>query len=505
MIIMIGTPVYDADDNEYQVSDFVGNGSFGNVYRIRRIVDNSYFALKTLQTPFGDGVELKAFLNEGNLALGISHQNVIKYFYFHDGSKYNQLPPYIIMEYANDGTLEKLLALKRRENKYLPNESLMEYFSQLIDGMEVINQNLIHRDIKPDNILIANGILKITDFGLSKIVTQSTRTSTFKGIGCIPYLAPEGWKSEKNTIQMDIYSMGFVFYQLATLRHPFENLKSSDPDEWKNAHLFQAPPKPQDVNSQLSNVLSQLILKMMEKSTTARFRNWKEVKIVLLKHEIPNTLNTSNIDLLLRKRLEKDHEIKQARLEKEKRQNEIEEFRKLVAYQYEKSIFEPLKEFISEFNAKYEGRKIEISRIVRREISCSITLISGESIVITIKELIDEDFYRERIVNDYGRKIALKELKRPVYNNRLIMAWGEVKAANDKGFNLLLVQKDDDVYGEWFVTINTNNPISAKRRLPEPFPFRLDELEEELQYHIYNISVRKLDLKHFIELIDELN
>ncbi|KAA0229788.1 serine/threonine protein kinase [candidate division KSB1 bacterium] len=508
MIIMTGTIIYDADGNEYQVSEFIGNGSFGNVYKITRQADNNVFALKTLQTPLGDNTELKAFLNEGNLAMSVSHQNVIKYLYFHDGSKYNQLPPYIIMEFASSGTLAKLVESKRKTNDHFGNEELAVYFFQLINGMEAINQHLVHRDIKPDNILISDGVLKITDFGLSKIVAQRTRTTTFKGVGCIPYLAPEGWRYEKNTIQMDIYSMGFVFYELATLRHPFESLSLFDLDDWKNAHLFQTPPKPQELNRQLSSIIAQVILKMINKSTAERFRNWDEVRNFLQKAEAPTTSNTPNIDLLLQKRLEKDHEIMRDRLENEKRQHEIMEFQKLVFYQYQKSIFEPLKEFVDEFNTKYDGRKIQITPS-SYEIGSTVTLISGENIKILIKELVDENFYREGIVSDHGSQIPIKELKRPVYNNRLIMAWGEVRAENGRGFNLLLVNKDDDVYGEWFVTINTNSVISEKQRLPEPFAFRLYELEQELQFlnsrHIYRVSVHKLDQKYFVELIEEVN
>jgi len=410
------------------------------------------------------------------------------------------------MEYASGGTLAKLLESNRKKKEHFSKDIIIEYFSQLISGMEAINQYLIHRDIKPDNILFSEGNLKITDFGLSKIVAQSTRTSTFKGFGCYPYLAPEGWRFDKNTIQMDIYSMGFVFYELATLQHPFEKLRLVNLDDWKNAHLFETPPKPQDLNSNLPITISQLILKMIEKSTKERFQNWEEVKESLKKDELPKTSNTPHIDSLLKKRLEKDHQIKEGIFERVKRQNEIEEYYKLVAYQYQKNIYEPLKKFIDEFNDKYEGRSISITQSTY---GSTITLISGENITITVEPLIDENFYRERVVNGLVGPITIRELKRPVYDSRLIMAWGEVRTTNSRGFNLLLVKKDTDVYGEWFVMLNTNNPIVAERRLPEPFPFRLNELEEELGYlnitHIYEMSVRNLDLKYFIELIEEFN
>ena len=91
------------------------------------------------------------------------------------------------------------------------------------------DEPMIHRDIKPENILICDGICKITDFGLAKVASESTRTMSFKGYGTLQYIAPEAWKSEKNTIQMDIYSMGIVFYELALLDYPYD-ITSNDVD-----------------------------------------------------------------------------------------------------------------------------------------------------------------------------------------------------------------------------------------------------------------------------------
>ena len=166
MNIVSGTIVYDESGSEFEVLEFIGNGSFGYVYKIEKKDTKETFALKTIQTPFADDTILKAFVNEGNLALKISHKNTIKYHYFHDGLKYSSLPLYIIMEYANEGTLEKVLKEKNQTNEYFTNEELIYYYSHLIDGLEAINEVLVHRDIKHDNILISDGQLKITDLGL---------------------------------------------------------------------------------------------------------------------------------------------------------------------------------------------------------------------------------------------------------------------------------------------------------------------------------------------------
>ena len=117
--------------------------------------------------------------------------------------------------------------------------------------MKCISEHLVHRDIKPENILNFHGVLKITDFGLSKISGESTKTMTFKGYGTSPYVAPEAWNNDRNTIQMDIYSMGIVFYELATLSYPYEKPTVNDPIAFRSMHLFKPAINPSSINKNL--------------------------------------------------------------------------------------------------------------------------------------------------------------------------------------------------------------------------------------------------------------
>jgi eukaryotic-like serine/threonine-protein kinase len=247
MIILIGSSIFDHEGNSYEIIQRIGEGAFGVVFKARVKSSGEVFAVKTLQTSYADKATFDAFAHEGKLASNIRHKNVIQYIYFHDGSTHVNLSPYIIMEWAEGGTLYSLMERKKSSNSQFANDELMGMFSQLIEGMEAINSKLIHRDIKPDNILISHGTLKISDFGLCKVVSDATRTSTLKGMGCIPYMAPEAWKSEKNTIAMDIYSMGIVFYQLATAQHPLR-VERNDAISWERVHLYQNPVLPNTIN-----------------------------------------------------------------------------------------------------------------------------------------------------------------------------------------------------------------------------------------------------------------
>jgi len=283
MIIYPGVEVFDNEKEAYTTGEQIGSGGFGAVYKLIRVSDGKMFALKTLPSDFNSEDVIESIKNEGKLAVKIKHKNVIDYLYFHDGSKFDNLPLYIIMEYAEGGSLKDIILINKDTETLFGVNELRDIFTQLINGMKKINSKLIHRDIKPENILFSNDILKISDFGLSKIVEDKTRTLTFKGYGTIKYASPECLKYEKNSIKMDIYSMGIVFYEIATNTHPFEHLDISSDEDWVAAHLYESPRLPNKLNTNLSVIITQLITKMIEKNPSDRFNDWEEIRSFLKK------------------------------------------------------------------------------------------------------------------------------------------------------------------------------------------------------------------------------
>ena len=99
----------------------------------------------------------------------------------------------------------------------IPMPRAVEMMIDIAQGARAINEKLVHRDIKPDNILIEGKTLKIGDFGISKFVDESTRLQTFKGGQHIAYMAPEGWVGEANTFKLDVYAVGLVFFEILAL------------------------------------------------------------------------------------------------------------------------------------------------------------------------------------------------------------------------------------------------------------------------------------------------
>lgn len=510
MIIQPNSFVYDSENHEYKVIEPLGNGAFGYVYKIQKQSDNSIWALKTLPSTFPSQQQLQAFVNESSMAINVKGENVIKYVYIHDGSKYPQLPPYIIMEFANGGTLFDLIEKAKKKGEFFSNSELLNYYNQLIDGMEQINTVLVHRDIKPDNILLNEGVIKISDFGLSKIVHDSTRQLTFKGFGALKYMAPEGWKNEKNTIQMDIYAMGITFFELAAMQHPYDLKPDADMQQWYQAHLFTSAPSPKTFNNAVNSTIAQVVLKMMEKSMSRRYKTWDEIRRDLMIQDVPVTENTEIIENMVNMRLAKDRSISEQQLKEKKEREERLLYLNTINYQYANDIYNPIKEFIDEFNARYTQGNIRISSLGSMgsdQITTKIHLLSGNVLTISLNALFDEDFMRE-VPAEFpfpGERRNYKRLVRPVLNNKKVLAWGYLKEHNEKGFNILLVENpEDSTYGEWYILKNTNSGLGRTNR-PEPFPFEYDELEKELKsimaMHIYNTKVDALKIETFKEFI----
>jgi len=510
--------VYDEKEYEYEIIEYIGSGAFGYVYKIRKKIDNSIWALKTIHPIDNNEQDIKTILNEGRNALKIRNENVIRYIYFHDGIKFKDLPPYIIMEYANGGNLDNFIITNKGLQKYIENSILISMFTQLINGMKAINNYLVHRDIKPSNILFYDGVLKITDFGLSKIANQSTRSTTFKGFGTCAYMAPEAWEYKNNTIQMDIYSMGIVFYQLATYHYPYEiDNRGNMIENYRKAHMTQNPVKPEQYNNKISINLSQIIMKMLEKSIGDRLHNWEEIE-ELLESENHEKEIDKDIEELLKKRIERDEEIRTKRLEENKEETKKIDFFKRIRYQIIKSIINPLEEKINEFNKHYHNGGIkfgEKENPIIEKFTYIIEFVSQKYIQIYTEALYDYKFeYQvplEALIDiPFPTKKNLIKKIVPQLKGRKIQAWGVFRTSEGKGFNLFLVEKADDIYGEWLILENRNSALSPRKRLPEPFPFEIQEFQKELPHinvnatHVYTRKIIGFDIKYLIDFFKEL-
>lgn len=523
LIITTGSKVKDGEGNIYTLTEEIGHGGFGCVYKAIRDDDKSVYAVKTLLYSFGDGATAASFKNEVKLSSEVSGEHVIHYIYAHDGDEYPELPPYIVMEYAEGGTLADQIEERRKTNNPYSKEELRNLFIQLVNGMESINKKLVHRDIKPENILICNGIYKISDFGLAKIASESTRTMSFKGYGTLQYIAPEAWKSEKNTIQMDIYSMGIVFYELALLDYPYD-IACNDVDAYRNAHMFSRVKRTDELKNILGADVASIILAMLEKPIQKRLKSWEEVEEKLGNPSLEVAGDLGNIvSLAIGKKIETDTR-KQQQIEQENRERkEKEDYCNLVRNQFESVIVDFFEQFTDEYNIHLAGNdkcKLELNlrnHGFREQFSCQLTIPSVTNITVKCKVIMPNSYTyvvdADRIYgfsymygSGYGeRKVAYT----PQYKNKNIIGWVEIENTKGLGFNLWLVQTED-MYGDWYILKNKNNGIYMTQYKPkqEPFAFKIDELEEALKginaFSLYSSDVELFDKQKLMELIAQL-
>jgi len=509
--------IYDDKKREYKILKPIGKGGMGYILLVERSSDKQRFAVKTLSVFIEEDNDYKALLNEGKLAEGIRHKNVIQYEYFHNGGAYQKLPPYIIMELADENNLQDLINDHIKSKTLFNQKDLLNLYFKLIDGMEAINAVLVHRDIKPANILFKDNELKISDFGIAKIAGDPTRTKSFKGSGTISFFPPEAFLNKKNTIQMDIYSMGIVFYLLATLKHPYEiDMKMKNEDDWKNAHLYMLPAPMQNLNKSISPKIFTIIQKMIEKNPSKRFSNWGEIRTEIRSiDKLKGSVHSDIIEKMVAKNLEKNTKAKQIELESTKKQEDENQKKQMIIYQFMNDIIQPVESFIKEYNIINSAPDDRMS----------ITKINSGSYPIKDKE------YEIRIANSsYNVKInihviegvdyLIKDLKdtfgdthsksiEPLLNRKKILAWGMVNENMGKGFNIVLVKSDTDEYGEWFILKNTHSALCQRLDgRPDPFPFDLNEIRKEICHitvmHIYNTQVLPFNPKIIIDFISDL-
>lgn len=498
MNITVGSQVLDDQENTYTLTDAIGKGGFGAVYKAVRDTDHCEVAVKVFSADFASKEGMLSFQRELQRSLLVKSDYVIDYLYAHDGSKYSDLPPYIIMEYADGGSLADILRNRRNAKKAFSSKEIIDLFMQLSTGMKAVNQVLVHRDIKPENILVCGEKLKISDFGLSKIAADTTKTLTFKGYGSAKYVAPEAWDNNHATVQMDIYSMGIVFYEIITLSYPYIIPVNADYSAYRNAHCYQAPNNTPLKSSKLSAGVISAVIKMMDKPTQTRYSDWDSIinAIVRGKNISPDDVINQAVEHALSTRNEYDVAQQEAKLSAKRQEEEKKSHILLIHSHLENTILQPIREYIDQFNSKYQGQaKFELHDakdvVSYRTFTVSVKTPIGDSITIET-EVIFPDNYAPHVGNHFK------------CNGRDILSWSCVSASYGVGFNLLLLKNPQSMYGDWFIMENTNSGFSRNQRV-EPFGFSISELPKEIGLitatHIYQSRVMPFDSSYFFDYL----
>ena len=256
-------------NDRYEVRKLIGEGGMANVYLGYDTILERDVAIKVLRGDLADDEKfVRRFRREAQNASLLSHPNIVQiYDVGEDDGNF-----YIVMEYINGQTLKQLI---KKRGKLTPAETV-DIISQLTDGLAHAHDSyIIHRDIKPQNIMILeDGMVKITDFGIAMAINASDLTQTNSVMGSVHYLPPEQASGKGSTIKSDIYSLGIMMYEMLAGTMPF---KGETAVEIAMKHLKNPMPSVRKENPNVPQALENIILKATAKNTKNRYNNVREV------------------------------------------------------------------------------------------------------------------------------------------------------------------------------------------------------------------------------------
>lgn len=253
----------------YQVIERIGGGGMALVYRAHDILLNRNVAIKVLRNQFVHDEEfIRRFRREAQSAASLSHPNVVSIY---DVGQEDEIH-YIVMEYVEGKNLNEII----KERAPLQVDEAVRIATQICDALDHAHQNqIIHRDIKPHNILIGrNGRVKVTDFGIARAVTSTTITQTGSVVGSVHYFSPEHAKGVATGEKSDLYSLGIVIYQMLTGSLPF---LGESPISVALKHLQEEFEEPRKLNPMIPQSVENIILKSMRKNPEERYQSAKEM------------------------------------------------------------------------------------------------------------------------------------------------------------------------------------------------------------------------------------
>lgn len=295
-------------DGRYEIIKTIGDGGMANVYLAHDTMLDRDVAIKILRGDLAsDEKFVRRFRREAMNASKMSHPNIVK---IHDvGVEDGQY--YIVMEYVEGKTLKQLVKKRGR----LTKTEVIDIMLQLTDAMAHAHDRfIIHRDIKPQNVMILeNGIIKITDFGIAQALNSTELTQTNSVMGTVHYLPPEQANGQGSTIRSDIYSMGVLMYELLTGSVPY---KGDSAVEIALKHLKEPFPSIREKLPDMPMSIENIILKATAKNPENRYASsqemYEDLKTALddsRKDEGRVVYKYSEVDLSQTKKIDKIEEV----------------------------------------------------------------------------------------------------------------------------------------------------------------------------------------------------
>ncbi len=256
-------------DGRYEIRELIGVGGMANVYHCYDTIDAREVAIKIMKDEFLDNEDfIRRFKNESKAIAVLNHPNIVRVY----DVSFGDMIQYIVMEYIDGITLKEYIDMQG----VLDWKQTVHLTTQILRALQHAHENgIVHRDIKPHNImLLQDGTIKVTDFGIARFSSNATRTMTEQAIGSVHYIAPEQARGDKTDGKTDIYSVGVMMYEMLTGTLPF------DADSAVSVALMQlqtTPKRPRDVNPDIPEGLEEITVKAMQKNPADRYQSAVEM------------------------------------------------------------------------------------------------------------------------------------------------------------------------------------------------------------------------------------
>ncbi len=272
----------DKLDNRYELRELIGTGGMAQVYLAYDTILKREVAVKLLAHTFTDDDDsIRRFKREAASTTELSHENIVSIYDVGQDDV-----PFIVMEYIGGTDLKTYI----KNHNPIPNTVVVNIMEKILSAISYAhNHGIIHRDIKPQNILIdIDDTVKITDFGIALAISQHSITQTNSLLGSVHYMSPEQAKGGMATHSSDIYSLGIVLYELLTAEVPFNG---ESPVSVALKHFQQDLPSIQDKNPDVPQALENVVLKATAKEPTLRYNSVSEMREDLLTSLDPSRRN----------------------------------------------------------------------------------------------------------------------------------------------------------------------------------------------------------------------
>ncbi len=280
--------------NRYEIIELIGEGGMGRVYKARDLELDREIALKIIRgESSGDPSVLKRFKQELLLARRITHKNVVRIYDLGEARGIK----FFTMELIDGESLKDVI----RKEGSIPVETVREMLPPMLSALaEAHEQEVIHRDLKPQNIMVSrDGMPHIMDFGIARASDTSTMTTTGSILGTPDYMSPEQVSGESTDAQSDLFSFGVILYEMLTGAVPYE----ADTAVAKvMMRLTQKPRPPRELNPTIPKYLEKVVLKCLDTDRELRYKNAAEVLEDLDREQVDNSLTLKAWRGLVRRR-----------------------------------------------------------------------------------------------------------------------------------------------------------------------------------------------------------